>query len=87
MNTAEWKNLIAKGGIVNGNVWYPSQSYIDGEELAKGDRRALLGKEEAQSIKRYLRPGDGAACRLQECVASGRDIPELSCMERASAHV
>lgn len=56
MNTAEWKNLIAKGGIVNGNVWYPSQSYIDGEELAKGDRRALLGKEEAQSIKRYLRP-------------------------------
>lgn len=56
MNNAEWKNLIAKGGIVNGNVWYPSQSYIDGEELAKGDRRAMLTKEEAQSIKRYLRP-------------------------------
>ena len=50
------ENLIAKGGIVNGNVWYPSQSYIDGEEMAKGDRRAKLTKEEAQSIKRYLRP-------------------------------
>lgn len=56
MNNAEWRNLTAKGGILNGNVWYPSQSYIDGEAYAKGDRRALLSKEEAQKIKRFLRP-------------------------------
>ncbi|MCM1163538.1 MAG: glycoside hydrolase family 28 protein [Muribaculaceae bacterium] len=56
MNSAEWKNLIAKGGIVKGTTWYPAQSYLDGEELAKGDRRALLSEEDAKTIKRYLRP-------------------------------
>lgn len=56
MNGAEWKNLTAKGGVLQGNVWYPSQSYIDGEEICKGDGRARLTKEKAESIKRYLRP-------------------------------
>ena len=57
MNNAEWKNLTAKGGIVNGNVWYPSQSYIDGEQaVSHGHQRAKLTKEEAEKIKRYLRP-------------------------------
>lgn len=56
MNNAEWSNLLAKGGVVVNNVWYPSQSYIDGGEIAKGDRRALMSKEDAQKIKRFLRP-------------------------------
>ena len=54
MNTAEWRNLTAKGGIVDGNTWYPSQAYIDG--MAQGDRRAELTREEAAAIKQYLRP-------------------------------
>lgn len=56
MNSAEWANLTAKGGIVKGETWYPAQSYLDGEVAAGGDRRALLTQEEAQRIKRYLRP-------------------------------
>lgn len=56
MNSAEWKNLTAKGGVLQSNVWYPSQSYIDGEEICKGDGRARLTKEKAEDIKRYLRP-------------------------------
>ncbi len=57
MTSGEWKNLVAKGGIVvDDKTWVPSPSYIDGEELAKGDRRAQLTREEAEGIKRYLRP-------------------------------
>ncbi|MCM1521252.1 MAG: glycoside hydrolase family 28 protein [Muribaculaceae bacterium] len=56
MNTAEWNNLTAKGGVVKGTTWYPSQNYLDGEVAAHGDRRALLTQEEASRIKRFLRP-------------------------------
>lgn len=56
MNTSEWNNLVAKGGVVIDNMWYPSQSYLDGGKKANGDRRALMSKEEAQQIKRFLRP-------------------------------
>ena len=56
MNAAEWRNLTAKGGIIDGNTWYPSQSYIDGQAYAAGDRRAMLSQDEASSIKRFLRP-------------------------------
>lgn len=56
MNNAEWNNLVARGGVLDGNTWYPSQSYIDGMKYANGDRRALLTKEEAAQVKRFLRP-------------------------------
>lgn len=54
MSSAEWKNLTACGGIVEDNVWYPSQGYIDGMKL--DSRRAQLTEQEAAAIKRYLRP-------------------------------
>lgn len=55
MTSAEWKNLVARGGVViEDKTWYPSQSYIDG--MAYDDKRASLTKEQAESIKRYLRP-------------------------------
>lgn len=56
MNNAEWSNLIARGGVVQGDVWYPSQSYIDGQKYAEGSSRAAMSKEDAQRVKRYLRP-------------------------------
>lgn len=56
MNTAEWNNLVARGGVVEGDVWYPSQSYIDGMKYAEGNRRALLTEAEARQVKRFLRP-------------------------------
>lgn len=51
---AEWKNYLAKGGIVKGDTWYPSQSYIDGIPLH--EKRAELTREEAEKVKRYQRP-------------------------------
>ncbi len=56
MNAAEWRMLTQSGGVLDGTTWYPSQSYIDGQALANGDRRALLSQEDARSIKRFLRP-------------------------------
>ncbi|MDE6555710.1 MAG: glycoside hydrolase family 28 protein, partial [Duncaniella sp.] len=55
MTTGEWNNLIRKGGIVKDDkVWYPSQSYIDGQAL-HGDR-ANMTREQAIATKRYQRP-------------------------------
>lgn len=54
-NAGQWKRFVQKGGIVvNDNTWYPSQGYIDGEKIGK-DLKGL-SKEEADKIKRYLRP-------------------------------
>lgn len=56
MNSTEWRNLVAKGGIVENNTWYPSQAYIDGMKYADGNRRALLSEDEAKAVKKFLRP-------------------------------
>jgi len=56
MNAAEWRMLTQSGGVLDGTTWYPSQSYIDGQALANGDRRAHLSQKDARSIKRFLRP-------------------------------
>lgn len=54
LSKAEWQNYLSKGGIVDGDTWYPSQSYIDGAPLH--EKRAELTREEAERIKRYQRP-------------------------------
>lgn len=54
LTSAEWANYLSKGGIVEGDTWYPSQSYIDGKPLH--EKRATLTRDEAESIKRYQRP-------------------------------
>lgn len=56
MNNAEWNNLTSRGGVIDGDVWYPSQSYIDGMVYGNHDRRALLTQEEAAKYKKFLRP-------------------------------
>lgn len=54
-NAAQWKEITSSGGILKDeNTWYPSQDYIDGERL--NDKLKQLTKEEADKIKRYLRP-------------------------------
>ncbi len=54
-NAAQWRLITKSGGILNDeNTWYPSQDYIDGEQM--GNRLKSLSKEEADKIKRYLRP-------------------------------
>lgn len=55
MTAGQWKRLVASGGIVkDDNTWYPSQDYIDGEKLRDGLKS--LSKDEADKIKRFLRP-------------------------------
>lgn len=54
LSSAQWRNIISRGGIVDGDIWYPSQGYIDGMPL--DSRRAQLSREEASQIKHYLRP-------------------------------
>lgn len=56
-NVAQWREITASGGILKDeNTWYPSQEYIDGENINKDRNLNTLTKEEADKIKRYLRP-------------------------------
>lgn len=56
MNEAQWKRKLAAGGgiVVDDTSWYPGQDYIDGEKVKK--ELAGLSKEQAEKIKRFLRP-------------------------------
>lgn len=59
LTEAQWKKLIASGGIVgpNGKTWYPSQQFIDGEKLAEMNvPRTLKTKGEFEKIRDFLRP-------------------------------
>jgi polygalacturonase len=59
LTEAQWKKLVASGGIVGGNgkTWYPSQQFIDGEKLADMNvPRSLKTKAEFEQIKDFLRP-------------------------------
>jgi len=59
LTEAQWKKLIASGGIVSGNgkTWYPSQQFIEGEKLADMNvPRSLKTKAEFEQIKDFLRP-------------------------------
>ncbi len=59
LTEAQWKKLVASGGIVseNGKTWYPSQQFRDGEKLAEMNvPRSLKTKAEFEKIRDFLRP-------------------------------
>jgi polygalacturonase len=59
LTESQWKKLIASGGIVNenGNIWYPSQQFRDGEKQAEMNvPRSLRTKAEFEKIRDFLRP-------------------------------
>jgi polygalacturonase len=59
LTDAQWKKLVASGGIVgqNGRTWYPSQQFIDGEKLADMNvPRSLKTRAEFEKIRDFLRP-------------------------------
>jgi len=61
MTPPQWRRKIKSGGIlVNDNVWYPSQDYIDGEKIRESEdgiaKLKAMTKEEAEAIKRFIRP-------------------------------
>ncbi len=57
LTNAQWKNLLATGGVVYGDVWYPDEGFVKGQSIAdmnvpKGD----LSEAEWNEIKSFLRP-------------------------------
>jgi polygalacturonase len=59
LTEAQWKKLIASGGIVseNGKTWYPSEQFRAGEKLAEMNvPRSLKTVEEFEKIRDFLRP-------------------------------
>jgi polygalacturonase len=59
LTDAQWKKLVASGGVVNenGKTWYPSQQFINGEKVAEMNvPRNLKTKAEFEQVKDFLRP-------------------------------
>ena len=57
VTSSQWKKLVASGGIVHNDVWYPSKSSEEGALLS--DRNVPLQfktKKQFEKIKDFLRP-------------------------------
>ncbi len=59
LTESDWKDLVASGGVVSddGKMWYPSQSYIDGNN-SKASLYILPGKtiDDYAGMKDFFRP-------------------------------
>lgn len=56
MTPEQWKRLVASGGIVKDDyAWYPGEDYIAGSRFTH-DQLKALSREEAEQIKRFVRP-------------------------------
>jgi len=54
---SHWKKVVASGGIIKGNTWYPSESSLKGAEMSDMNVPANnLSEEEWLEIKDFLRP-------------------------------
>lgn len=55
---AQWKKFTAKGGVIKDNrLWYPSESYVYGEQHAREiTSKANPTQEELSKIRRFVRP-------------------------------
>ncbi len=59
LNSRQWKNLVASGGVVNekGTEWYPSEQFKKATENANMNVPAnLKTKEDYEAIRDFLRP-------------------------------
>ena len=57
LTSGQWKNLLARGGVVYGDVWYPDEGFVKGQSISdmnvpQGD----LSEVEWNEIKSFLRP-------------------------------
>ena len=57
LTSGQWKNLLARGGVVYGDVWYPDEGFVKGQSISdmnvpQGD----LSEAEWNEIKSFLRP-------------------------------
>jgi len=56
---SQWKDLIKSGGVTSndGKIWYPSKSYLEGQNLSEVNVPTQLTKlEDFEKIKDFLRP-------------------------------
>lgn len=54
---SHWKKVVASGGVIKGDTWYPSESSLKGAEMSDMNVPASnLSEEEWQEIKDFLRP-------------------------------
>ncbi|WP_373497207.1 glycoside hydrolase family 28 protein [Aquiflexum sp.] len=59
MTTAQWKSLLATGGILNekGDMWFPSESSKKGFDSSTNfNVPDLIDEEELESVRDFLRP-------------------------------
>ena len=57
LTSAQWKNLLALGGVVYGDVWYPDEGFVRGQSIADMNvPRGDLSEAEWNGIKSFLRP-------------------------------
>ena len=53
----EWNKLVKKGGIVEDEQWYPSQSYLDGKRMAEDQNIPIVDNDSTwENIRDFLRP-------------------------------
>lgn len=57
LTAAQWKNLLARGGVVYGDVWYPDEGFVKGQMISDMNvPRGIQSEEEWNEIKSFLRP-------------------------------
>lgn len=57
VNENHWKKVVASGGVVKNNVWYPSESSLRGQELSSMNTPdSNMTEEQWQEVKDFLRP-------------------------------
>ena len=57
LTSAQWKNLLASGGVVYGDVWYPDEGFVKGQSISDMNvPRGDLSEAEWNEIKSFLRP-------------------------------
>ncbi len=55
----QWKETVKSGGVVSedGNTWYPSEAYMQAQEMSEMNVPVFRGRiEEYESIRDFLRP-------------------------------
>lgn len=57
LTASQWRDLVASGGIVAGDNWYPSQSFKKGTEMSEMNvPRNFTKMDDYAEIKDFLRP-------------------------------
>jgi polygalacturonase len=59
LTESQWKDLVKSGGVVdkNGKIWYPSKSYLEGQNLSEMNvPKDFKRFEDFEKIKDFLRP-------------------------------